>query len=131
MIALDTNVLLRALVDDPSAPRQCAAARELIGNCGRARVSAIVFVETLSVLDRTYRAPRGEVAAIAQRLLNHPSYRIEDSERLRTALDVFSGDRVDFADAVALTDARSAECTLHTFDRKLAKLEGTELVAPT
>lgn len=125
MIALDTNVLLRALADDPAAPQQCAAARQLIAKAGRVRISSIVFVESLWVLARTYGASRREVAKIALTMLDHPLYQIGDSEQLREAVETFSGSNIDIADAVALVDAKRAECKLYTFDRKLAKLIGT------
>jgi predicted nucleic-acid-binding protein len=128
VIAVDTNVLVRALVDDPSEPRQCAAARELIVHAGSVRVSLIVFVETLWVLDRSYRASRAEVSRIAIEVLNHPRYNVDDSMLLQAALQIFAGANVDFADAVALADAQQAECALYTFDRKLAKLAGTNLL---
>lgn len=127
MIAIDTNVLLRALVDDPSAPRQCSAARELIANAGRVRISGIVLMETLWVLARTYKASRREVTRIATMLLDHPLYRIGNADLLRAALGIYTRESIDFADAVALADAGTEACTLYTFDRKLAKLEGTAL----
>lgn len=128
MIALDTNVLLRALVDDPTAPQQCVAARALIANAGGVRISAIVFIETLWVIARSYGASRAEVNEIATRLLEHSKYRIGDADRLRVALEVFARTGIDFSDAVALADARNAECVLYTFDRKLARVNGTAYV---
>lgn len=129
MIAVDTNVLLRALVDDPSAPQQCDVARKTIANAGRVRVSAIVFLETLWVLHRSYGASRAKVTNVATQLLNHSSYRIENAIQLEAALEIFSATDVEFADAVALADARAAQCVLHTFDRKLAKLDGVSVLA--
>lgn len=128
MIAVDTNVLLRALVDDHEAPNQSAAARTLIAAADKVRVSNIVFMETLWVLNKSYRAPRKEVVRIARDLLEHPRYQIENEARLSDALVVFAASNIDFADAVALADARHVHCVLHTFDRKLAKLDGTALV---
>jgi len=85
--------------------------------------------ETLWVLHKSYRAKREEVVRIAQELLDHPRYRIEASDDLGQALEVFSTNKVDFADAVALADARRAGVTLHTFDRGLAKLAGATVAA--
>ena len=124
MIAVDTNVLLRALVDDPADPGQCAAARALVASAGQVRVASIIFVETLWVLHKRYRAARGEVSRIARELLDHPRYEIEARGELGQALEIFSTSTVDFADAVALADARRVGVVLHTFDRRLAKLPG-------
>lgn len=130
MICVDTNVLLRALVADADAPDQCSAARALIAGAGKVRVAGIVFMEALWVLHKRYQASRKEVARIAGELLEHPRYQIENQDRLSAALAIFSLSNVDFADAVALADARHAQCVLHTFDKKLAKLDGAELVRP-
>jgi predicted nucleic-acid-binding protein len=128
VIAVDTNVLLRALVDDPIDPAQCAAARALVARAGQVRVASIVFVETLWVLHKRYRAARDEVARVARELLDHPRYRIEASDELSQALEIFSTNSIDFADAVALADARRAGIALHTFDRRLAKLPDATIV---
>jgi predicted nucleic-acid-binding protein len=92
------------------------------------RVASIVFVETLWVLHRRYRVTREEVSRIARELLDHHRYQVEGSGGLGRALEIFSATRIDFADAVALADARAAGLTLHTFDRTLAKLADAIIV---
>lgn len=129
MIAVDTNVLLRVLVDDQDAPDQCAAARSLLADVRKVRVSSIVFMETIWVLHKAYKTPRREVARVARELLEHPRYQVDNREHLATALALYATTNVDFADAEALSDARQAQCVLHTFDRKLAKLDGAALVS--
>jgi predicted nucleic-acid-binding protein len=128
VIAVDTNVLLRALVDDPADPAQCAAACTLVARAGHVRVASIVFVETLWVLHKRYRAARDEVARVARELLDHPRYQIEASDELSQALEIFSTNSIDFADAIALADARRAGVGLHTFDRRLGKLPDATIV---
>ena len=44
MIAIDTNVLVRVLVNDPKAVEQCQLARELMTANGDAWVCRIVLV---------------------------------------------------------------------------------------
>jgi predicted nucleic-acid-binding protein len=128
VIAIDTNVLLRAVVDDPLDPEQCTAARALVARAGRVRIASIVFVETLWVLHKRYRAARGEVSRVAGELLDHPRYQVEASGDLSQALEIFSTNNVDFADAIALADARRAGVKLHTFDRTLARLPDATIV---
>jgi predicted nucleic-acid-binding protein len=129
MIAIDTNVLLRALVDDPEEPRQCAMARTLVADAGKVRVVDSVFMETLWVLHKRYQASRKEVTRIARELLEHSRYQVENHKQLSAALEIFASSNVDYADAVTLADARQMQCALHTFDRKLAKLDGAVIVA--
>jgi predicted nucleic-acid-binding protein len=128
VIAVDTNVLLRTLVDDPTDPAQCAAARALVARAGQVRVASIVFVETLWVLHKSYRASRDEVSRVARELLDHPGYQIEARDGLNQALEIFATNSIDFADAVALADARRAGVGLHTFDRRLAKVPDATIV---
>ncbi|MDD1617783.1 MAG: PIN domain-containing protein, partial [Methylococcaceae bacterium] len=54
MIAIDTNVLVRALVDDSDAIEQCQQARDLILQHGDVWVCRIVLIETVWVLERAY-----------------------------------------------------------------------------
>ncbi len=50
MIAIDTNVLVRVLVNDPQATDQCQLARELLKTNKAVWVCCIVLVETVSAL---------------------------------------------------------------------------------
>lgn len=128
MIAVDTNVLLRALVDDPENPAQCAAARRLLGAAARVRISAAVFLETLWTLSRSYGFPRREIARTGNELLAHPRYQVHDSELFSQALARFAASNVSLADALALEDASVEGALLYTFDRKLAKQENARLL---
>ncbi|MBS0570599.1 MAG: PIN domain-containing protein [Proteobacteria bacterium] len=128
MIALDTNVLLRALVDDDKAVTQCAAARRLVAAAGVVAICAAVFLETVWTLSRSFGFSRKEVVRVASMLLRHPKYRIQDSDLFAAALARFADGNIDFADAVALEQAVRGNAVLHTFDRKLAKLAGAQFV---
>lgn len=130
MIAVDTNVLVRALIDDESAPGQSAAARALLEDVpGPVGISTMVFTETLWVLAKRYGVSRQRLVAIANDLLGHQRLGIQDRERLSEAIGIYAGSAVDFADALALVDARIEGAVLHTFDRKLSRLDGAILVS--
>ena len=77
MIALDTNVLVRLLVEDDAA--QAARARRLVEACSEAGdvclVSIPVLCELEWVLESVYRAPRADVEE-AVRSLDFPSLTI-------------------------------------------------------
>lgn len=127
MIAVDTNVLLRALLDDPQAPEQCATARELIVAAGSVAISAVVFLESMWTLSRSFAFPRRQVAETGMRLLEHPRYRIESRDLFVGAMRHYLDRGIDFGDAVALEQARQDGLVLHTFDRKLARCPGAQL----
>ncbi len=128
MIALDTNVLLRALVDDDKAAHQCAAARRLVASAATVTISAAVFLEAVWTLSRSFGFPRKDVAHVATQLLKHPRYRIQDAALFESAVARFATGNIDFADAVALEHASRSNAVLHTFDRKLARLRGAQAV---
>lgn len=129
MIALDTNVLVRLIVDDDLAPQQVSAARRRIHAEDRVLIARCVFLETLWVLERSYGYARTTVAKVALQLLEHPRYLIVDAALLTNAVDLYRDSNIGFADALALVGGRAAGTPLLTFDRKLARLEGAELLS--
>ena len=70
MIALDTNVLVRYLVNDDA--RQAAVARALLAGLTVERLGFVcheVVVELVWVLQRTYGFSRGRIASVLEDLL--------------------------------------------------------------
>ena len=70
MIALDTNVLVRFLVDDDA--EQVQAARTLLESLTAERPAFIcreVMIELVWVLERAYRLPRDRIAAVLEGLI--------------------------------------------------------------
>lgn len=128
MIGIDTNVLLRFLIDDPEAGEQSAKAQTLLASMHHVYVAYVVFIETMWVLSRRYRLPRDRIAGIAAELLQHPSFVCENGAILSRAVDVYRAENIGFGDALALISDQDRNCVLHTFDRKLAKLEGATRV---
>jgi predicted nucleic-acid-binding protein len=129
MLAVDTNVLVRCLVDDPSAPEQCAAARRLVGEAEAVYLPQVVQVETVWVLAQAYGLSKAALKQTLTAVAQHPAYTLQSPEVFTTALELFSNGKADFADCIILAESRSAGCELATFDRKLGKIEGAKLVA--
>lgn len=128
LIAIDTNVLLRTLVDDEDAPRQCEQARAVVGAAEGICIHASVLLETGWLLARTYRLPRSQVAAMLSAVCEHPKMLIDDVPRWRTAIDIYRDSNIDLADAAILVNARQRAIPLHTFDRKLGYQAGAVLI---
>ena len=71
MTAVDTNVLLRYLVRDD--PQQAEAARALLESFTPEQPAFIcreVIIETVWVLERSYRLPRVEIADLIEQLIH-------------------------------------------------------------
>ena len=128
MLALDTNVLVRVLVNDPTAPEQCRAARQMVSEAGEVSVSQIVQVETAWVLTGAYGLSRAALRAAMEKLAAHPAFHLQRQPIFLAALQYFGEAHADFADCMILAESADAGCELATFDRKFARLPGTRLV---
>ena len=122
MIALDTNVLVRYLVEDDKA--QSAKARALVNravaNHESLFVPDIVVCETVWVLTAAYEVTRAEVRRILSLLLTASHLRFRDLDQLARARDAFDAGRGDFADYLIREQAVAAGCErVATFDRAL------------
>lgn len=124
MRAIDTNVLVRLLVRDDR--RQIDAAEKFVGK--GAWVSHLVLVETLWVLDAVYDRSAEQIGSAAEMLLAHAELTLQDADVVAAALSQFRArPALGFSDCLVLESARKAgHLPLGTFDRQLAKLDGTQ-----
>lgn len=127
MIALDTNVLVRFLVDDDvqQSGRAAAIVQSAIDAQQSLFVSDVVLCEVVWVLDRAYGVTRAEIAATLGRLLFARHLAFGAVEVLRRALAGFKSGRGNFADYVIREHALEAGCdAVVTFDRALLREPG-------
>lgn len=126
MIALDTNVLVRFLVEDDAA--QTRRAKSLIQKTQATTtcyISDVVVCELVWVLTSCYRVPRAEIAETLRRLTTSRQMTFDATDRITRALDAFTAGRGDFADYLLREHARTAGCeTVATFDRVLLNEPG-------
>ena len=81
MIAIDTNVLVRYLVRDDV--RQADAARELLDGLSVERPAFIcreVMIETVWVLERSYRFAREQIAIVVNGLVTAETLVVESAD---------------------------------------------------
>lgn len=131
MIGIDTNVLVRFLVDDQ--PEQNLAARQFLSERtgeNPAYVSAVVIAETMWVLNKHLEYPMPVIIDVLQNLLAADGVVIEYAEELNT---LFGEARPlgDLPDYLIAWSARGAGCgRTVTFDKAAAqKIPGMELLA--
>ena len=127
MIALDTNVLVRYLVEDD--PEQSARAARLIEGAadqGDALfVAHIVVCEVVWVLQVAYRISKPEVIATLKNLVRARHLELEDVELVRKALADFEAGKGDFADYLIRERSAARGCErVATFDKALLKDAG-------
>ena len=130
MIALDTNVLIRYLTRDN--PEQAEAARSLLQGLttnGPGFICREVVIEVIWVLERSYRFRRERIANIVVELVATDTLVIEDDNDVAQAAAAYREGSADFSDMMILAAAnRAGAQPLYTFDRRFARLDGTELV---
>lgn len=116
MIALDTNVLVRLLVNDH--PEQTRRAKRLL-EAQSVVILPTVLLESEWVLRGAYRLAPGAIASAFRKLLGVPGVATENAAATAQAIEWYERG-LDFADALHLTFARDAQA-LATFDRRLVK----------
>lgn len=118
MIALDTNILLRLLLDDDE--KQALIARSLVSR-GPCFVSDTVILEVSWVLLKLLKMPRLAVYDALAALVSSETLRFEDRNKLETTLHRFQ-QGMDLPDAMHLMQAEAAQATsLATFDQAFIK----------
>lgn len=120
MIALDTNVLVRLFVNEPSN-NQSNLVRELVKSAKVVYISQVVQVELIWVLKRAYKISKAEILLILESMANHSSYMLENKAQFLSALQKYKTGNADFPDYLILSNCQSNHYQLWTFDKKLAK----------
>ena len=118
------QLILRVLVNDPKAEEQCQLARDLIITNKDIWVCRIVLVETVWVLQSSYKFSKDQIVAVLEKLIEHPSIHLEDADNLDNVLTLYSASNAGFADCLILDNAQHRQLVLHTFDLKLSRVHG-------
>ena len=130
MIGLDTNVLVRYIMQDD--PKQSPKATKLIGALTVAApgfVSLVSVVEIAWVLSSCYGLTRDQVAQTLELMLRTKEIIIDCADLVLKAIRTFKASTADFADCLIERSASSAGCTkTMTFDIGAAKTAGMTLI---
>ncbi len=131
MIGLDTNVLVRYLVQDDA--EQAKAATDLIDGLSEREPGYIcreVIVELVWVLERAYKLSRAKIVPAIEGLISSSEVIVEDGDRACLALAGYAQGGSGFSDRMILAAATDAGCdSLATFDKALASENRTELLS--
>ena len=134
-IAVDTNVLVRILIQDSTAPKQCAAARRLVEEATAAGeplfVSLCALLETEWVLRSRYRVGRKAMVSALIAMLESPGIEFEHDATVEEALYLLEQfPDADFADCLLVARATHlGRSRFLTFDAGAARLPRAELLA--
>lgn len=125
MIGIDTNILVRYIVQDDEQ-QAALAASVLEQQCTRQQpgwINRIVLCELVWVLESAYRCSRNEITAAVRALLQTAELKAEDPDLVWQAIHAYNNNQADFADALLFASNHRQGCkhTL-TLDHKAARL---------
>lgn len=130
MIGLDTNVLVRYIVqDDPQQSPEATALIESLSAKAPGFVSVVSVVELVWVLSSCYGSTQSEIYGVLETLLRTKELVVEQADIVWKALWVFRAGKADFADCLIERAAHVAGCShTLTFDVDVATHGGMQLV---
>jgi predicted nucleic-acid-binding protein len=128
VIAIDTNVLVRVIVEDTGQPEQTKIARDLVEEAQQVYLPQIVQVECSWVLAKVYKIDRATLLTVLEHLLVNPAFVLQHPDHFKTAVDLFRQGHADFADCLILAESSYFDATLYTFDQRLSQHGNTKLL---
>lgn len=131
MIGLDTNVLVRYIMQDD--PKQSPKATRLIEGLTAEEpgfVPLVSIVELVWVLSSVYSLSRQQVSSTLELLLRSKEIILDRADQVLQAQRRFNSGSVDFADCLIERIANHAGCaTTMTFDAGAVKSAGMTLIS--
>ncbi len=127
MKGLDTNVLVRYLVQDAPEQGEQAAAyiREIKASGETCFINNIVLCELVWVLKSAYKLSRDEIIATLELILRADTFEFENKSAASCAVQQMKQGKADFSDYLIGKVNQQAGCTeTASFDAKLKSAEG-------
>jgi len=128
MQAVDTNVLVRILVDDPKASQQVKQARYSAKKAGSLFIPQIVQVELVWVLDSAYGIAKNEIISILKHLQENEAFLLQHEDQYNVALQQYQTTHTDFSDCLIYAESQAAGYEIITFDKKFSRLPHVTLL---
>lgn len=125
MIALDTNILARFLLNDD--PAQFKQARDLLARPEIYTAPPTVLLELVWVLE-SYDCTRDEVVQALKMLMGLPNFKPKSFEAICYAVNWYA-EGMDFGDAIHLA-LSAGDDAFATFDKALGKVAAQNGIAP-
>lgn len=123
MIGIDTNVLVRYIVqDDPRQSQRATQFMESLTEKAPGYVGIVAVIELNWVLTACYAASRQQVGEVLRTLLQTKSIVVAHADTVWRAVRLFERTSADFTDALLKTLAEREACLeVVTFDRVAAR----------
>jgi len=131
MKALDTNVLVRFLVNDDAEQAQQVYSmfKQAETQQQQLFVPILVVLETIWVLQAVYRIEDQVILTVLNDLLMMPILQFETQPAIHSFIAAATGNNFDLSDLLIAHSARGHSCeSVLTFDKKAAKFALFELI---
>ena len=131
VLGIDTNVLVRWLMSDPTAPHQSALAAAAIDNPSEeVLISPVVLAEFSWVAERSFGLDRQALSALLSGILDSALIVIPAKEVVQSAVETYRAGGPGFADHLIAAMNQSYGCTTTlTFDKSAARSPHFTLLA--
>ena len=131
MIGLDTNVLVRYIMQDDV--RQSSLATKLIEGLSvdaPGFITLVSVIELTWVLESAFELNRSQIVEVFQRIMSVDVFKVDRVGIVASALRIYANSKADFADCLIERFSAHAGCAqTMTFDRHAAKIGGMVLIA--
>lgn len=130
MIGLDTNVLVRYIMqDDPKQSPKASKLIESLDGDNPGYITHVCVIELYWVLTSGYELTGEQVTQALGAILRTKQLLVERADQVMRALRVFAAGKADFADCLIERSASGAGCTqTMTFDVGASKHAGMTLI---
>jgi predicted nucleic-acid-binding protein len=123
MIALDTNALVRLLLEDDA--QQAKIIQQVVSFAEQKSITVLVLpevlLETVWVLESVYGIEQAEIVKFLDVLLATSTFSLSDASMVRSAVRRYQ-QGLDFADALITSQAKKEKAqALFSFDKSLAR----------
>lgn len=133
MIAIDTNALIRILIEDDA--EQAKAVKNLIikieSESDHILILIEVLIETVWVLESIYDCTREEIADFLEMIVRTSTFLVDEPAVMRSAVSQYRRGG-DFADLIIVGQAKRCKAkNLISFDKKLQKKFPDYVIQPS
>ena len=131
MVGVDTNIVIRILVQDDLKQAQLAL-NYIKDNCSitPAMINTIVICEVIWVLESAYNYSKKEIIVAIDYLLKTKQFLILEKTSVRSALKLYESSKIDFSDALIGHINSEQDCVVTiTFDKVASKTDLYKLLS--
>lgn len=127
MYAIDTNVLVRIIIQDDEV--QMKKAVKYVEECGDVFISLIVLCEFSWVVTSVYEFDKHNLLDVIENILRTEQFSVQEPDSVREALNEYKKSNADFSDCLIGAIAKNHRCAnVATFDKRAAKSTFFELI---